>query len=185
MKLHKKVANEILFCEQAIETVKEHFLLDDDFNVLKTRKREYAYARQVAMTLIGKHTKFSLGKIGEMFGGRDHATVLHSKKTICNLMEISKKIKDEVLKIEKTILYKVKVISQKQTADEEYYYINFDSYTSIKYSDSKGIILSGFSFTETTAILEAINEKFIDTMRHNKTGHYILEKISHDSNSRN
>jgi len=185
MKLHKKVANEILFCEQTIETIRQHFALSEDFHVLKTRKREYAYARQVAMTLIGKHTKFSLGKIGDMFGGRDHATVLHSKRTICNLMEISKKIKNEVLQIEKTILYKVKLISQKQTENEEYYYINFDNYTSVKYADNKGIILTGFSFNETDAILKAINEKYIETMHHKNTGHYILEKISHDSNSRN
>ena len=185
MKLHKKIANEILFCEQAMETIREHFALNDDFHLVQTRKREYVYARQIAMTLISKHTKFSLGKIGEMFGGKDHATVLHSKRTICNLMETSKSINAEVIKIEKTILYKVKVISQKQSANEEYYYINFDNYTSVKYADNKGIILTGFSFNETAAILEAINEKYIDTMHHKNTGHYILEKTSHDSNSRN
>jgi hypothetical protein len=185
MKLHKKVANEILFCEQAIQTIQEHFALENDFNAVTTRKREYVYARQIAMTLIGKHTRFSLGKIGQMFGGKDHATVLHSKRTICDLMETSKAIKAEVLQIEKTILYKVKVISQKQTANEEYYYINFDNYTSIKYADDKGIILTGFSSNETDAILQVINEKFIDKMNHKNTGHYILEKISHDSNTRN
>ena len=32
-------------------------------------------------------TKLSLSEIGEIVGGKDHATVLHSNKTVKNLMD--------------------------------------------------------------------------------------------------
>lgn len=53
----------------------------------KTRRREVVIARQIAMYLICKYTRLSLKSIGEMFGGRDHTTVIHSKNTVCDLLE--------------------------------------------------------------------------------------------------
>lgn len=47
-----------------------------------SRVRELAYARQIAMYLCREMTDLSLPKIGEMFGGRDHTTVIHACKKI-------------------------------------------------------------------------------------------------------
>lgn len=47
-----------------------------------SRVRELAYARQIAMYLCREMTELSLPKIGELFGGRDHTTVLHACKKI-------------------------------------------------------------------------------------------------------
>ena len=47
-----------------------------------TRKREITVPRQVAMYLTREMTGMSLPQIGNVFGGRDHTTVLHSCKTV-------------------------------------------------------------------------------------------------------
>ena len=47
-----------------------------------TRKREITVPRQIAMYLTREMTGMSLPQIGNVFGGRDHTTVLHSCKTV-------------------------------------------------------------------------------------------------------
>ena len=47
-----------------------------------TRKREITLPRQIAMYLTREMTGMSLPQIGDVFGGRDHSTVLHSCKTV-------------------------------------------------------------------------------------------------------
>lgn len=51
----------------------------------KTRKKEIALARQIAMYLAKELTPFSLKTIGLHFGGRDHSTVIHACKSIEDL----------------------------------------------------------------------------------------------------
>jgi len=60
------------------EVVAEHYgLAIEDFKIRK-RTRAIAFPRQVAMYLARELTGFSLPKLGEEFGGRDHTTVLHA-----------------------------------------------------------------------------------------------------------
>ena len=53
----------------------------EDFKARK-RTKAIAFPRQVAMYLARELTDFSLPKIGEAFGGRDHTTVLHAHDKI-------------------------------------------------------------------------------------------------------
>jgi len=66
----------------------------------KSRKREVVQARQIAMYLARKYTKNSLSSIGEQIGNRDHATVLHACKTITDLLDIDKGMRQSVEAIE-------------------------------------------------------------------------------------
>ena len=45
----------------------------------KSRKRTLVEARYVAMNLILEQTDITLVAVGQLFGGRDHTTVLHAK----------------------------------------------------------------------------------------------------------
>jgi chromosomal replication initiator protein len=70
----------------------------------KSRSRNIAKPRQIAMYLVKKHTKESLDNIGNKFGGKNHATVLHSEKQILKLIEIDLKLAEEIKQIEDRIL---------------------------------------------------------------------------------
>jgi chromosomal replication initiator protein len=85
------------------------FAVVDEFKVsieeLKgnSRRREISMARQVAMYLMRHHTDLSLPKIGEVFGGKDHTTVLYScekisqlKNTDPNLAQMLSQLSDRI-----------------------------------------------------------------------------------------
>ena len=60
----------------------------------KKRKKNIAYARQVAMFLTRELTGSSFPKIGEAFSGRDHTTIMHG----CEKIEKELKESDELKK---------------------------------------------------------------------------------------
>ena len=62
-----------------------------------------AQARQVAMYLAKQHTKLPLAAIGSAIGGRNHATVLHSCKSVTNFMETDKVFKAQIEEVEKLV----------------------------------------------------------------------------------
>ena len=67
------------------QTVADYFRVSQDALRGKTRKKEIAYARMIAMYLMTEITEHSLKTIGGFFGGRDHSTVIHARDTIAGL----------------------------------------------------------------------------------------------------
>ena len=67
---------------------------------VRTRKREIVEARQLIQYYAKKYHIASLSKIGELTGGYDHATVLHSYKAISILKENDHRIKRLISEIE-------------------------------------------------------------------------------------
>ncbi len=55
-----------------------YYGIEADDLLAKTRTRNVSFPRQVAMFLARRLTDSSLPRIGELFGGRDHTTVLHA-----------------------------------------------------------------------------------------------------------
>ncbi|MEZ4358337.1 MAG: chromosomal replication initiator protein DnaA [Eubacteriales bacterium] len=88
-----------------IETVCSYFDISDEDIKGKKKNREISYPRQMAMYLIRSMTDCSLLKIGEIFGGKDHTTVMHAidkiKTQIDEDVETEKVINDLVDKIKK------------------------------------------------------------------------------------
>jgi chromosomal replication initiation ATPase DnaA len=48
------------------------------------RTQPLAFIRQIAMTLIYEHCELSSTEVGQLFGGRDHGTVLAARKSVNN-----------------------------------------------------------------------------------------------------
>lgn len=67
----------------------------EDFKT-KRRTKDIAYPRQVAMYLSREMTDFSLPKIGEEFGGRDHTTVIHAHEKISKLLKDNQQLQQDV-----------------------------------------------------------------------------------------
>jgi chromosomal replication initiator protein len=63
------------------------------------RARSIMLPRQLAMYLARKMTNLSLVGIGERFGGRDHATIIHSIKKIESELKLKNELKTTVEKI--------------------------------------------------------------------------------------
>lgn len=75
----------------------------EDFKARK-RTKAVAFPRQIAMYLSRELTDFSLPKIGEAFGGRDHTTVIHAHEKITQ----SLKNDQELYKVINNIIEKIK-----------------------------------------------------------------------------
>lgn len=69
----------------------------------KRRTAEIALARQVAMYLCRESTDFSFSKIGEIFGGRDHSTVMSNCNKIQTLYQEDELIKYDIDEINKKL----------------------------------------------------------------------------------
>ena len=54
----------------------------------RSRERFIIDARYLAILLIYAGTKYSLSKIGELIGGKDHATILHAVKKMVDLYKV-------------------------------------------------------------------------------------------------
>lgn len=74
----------------------------EDFKA-KKRTRNVAFPRQIAMYLCRELTDLSLPKIGDVFGGRDHTTVIHAYDKITKELKKDPSLKDTVNKIVKEI----------------------------------------------------------------------------------
>ncbi|MBN2104401.1 chromosomal replication initiator protein DnaA [bacterium] len=98
LELAKMVLKDILITrrkdisiEEIQRVVCEYYEIPDDLLRGKSRKKEIALARQIAMYLSKEMTHYSLKSIGLHFGGRDHTTVIHAIRTIDDLLSNKEK----------------------------------------------------------------------------------------------
>ena len=89
--------------EYITKIVCEYFKVDENKLREKNRKKEVAFARQVAMYLSKELTKSSLKSIGLQFGGRDHSTVIHAHNNINKLLTFDNDIRELINNIKNRI----------------------------------------------------------------------------------
>ncbi len=73
-----------------------------------SRSRVLVNARQIAMYLCRELTELSLPKIGQLFGGRDHTTVMHADRKIRQLMAERRSIYNQVTELTNRIKQQTK-----------------------------------------------------------------------------
>lgn len=73
--------------QQIIERVSLYFSISKDDLIGPARKKDIKNARQVCIYLIRDELTHSYGKIGEIFGGRNHTTILHAYNVIKNRLK--------------------------------------------------------------------------------------------------
>ena len=77
----------------------EYFKLSVDDLYGSSRSQAIATARQIAMYLCRELTSLSLPKIGQLFGNRDHTTVMYANKKIAELMKERRSIYNQVTEL--------------------------------------------------------------------------------------
>ena len=101
-----KVDNHPLTIDDIMEKVCHHYGVSQQSAFGKSRKRNYVQVRQVSMYLAQKYTKMPASRIGQLIGGRDHSTVIHSCNTIEQRLKIDKAFMDEITSIENSFKLK-------------------------------------------------------------------------------
>lgn len=95
----KKTIN-ILYIQ---DMVCEYFGIQREQLLSKTRKREIALPRQLAMYFAKEYTNATFSKIGEEMGGKDHSTVMYACETIKDVSKIDKELKKYVKELTERI----------------------------------------------------------------------------------
>ncbi len=111
MNLTEEVVNRLvrtqrvdLTMERIASVVCDRFEVQEKMLYSKSRKKEIALARQVAMYFAKKLTDKSLAEIGLNMGNRNHATVLHAIKTVNDQMSYDSVFRSTVRQIENTLI---------------------------------------------------------------------------------
>ncbi|MFE1646254.1 chromosomal replication initiator protein DnaA [Microbacterium sp. P01] len=82
-----------------ITATAQYFKLSVDDLYGSSRSQAVATARQIAMYLCRERTSLSLPKIGQLFGNRDHTTVMYAYKKISDLMKERRSLYNQVTEI--------------------------------------------------------------------------------------
>jgi len=104
-----------LTVEQILDAVCGYYDLETPILKSRQRSQAVALARQVAMYLLKEELHFSLPKIGEVLGGRDHTTIMYGCDKIATGIEENDQLRRDVLAI-KEQLYKEHVRAVRASA---------------------------------------------------------------------
>jgi len=101
----KKIRDEYLaanYMEHVMEVVTTYFNISSALIKSKSRKREIVIPRQIAMYFMWLKNIYSYKEIGIYFN-RDHSTVVYSKDTVKDLMDMDKKYNRKIIEIERLL----------------------------------------------------------------------------------
>jgi chromosomal replication initiator protein len=87
--------DKLITIENIQKTVAEYYKVKVADLLSKRRSRSVARPRQMAMALSKELTNHSLPEIGDLFGGRDHTTVLHACRKIVELKQATQDVEED------------------------------------------------------------------------------------------
>jgi chromosomal replication initiator protein len=82
-----------------LEVVSEFFGISLSNLTGRSRARDVAFPRQVAMYLMRDLGDLSLPRIGEELGGRDHTTVMYACDKISELVETDDRTRKQIMQL--------------------------------------------------------------------------------------
>ena len=102
--LGEDVRESRLSSRQIAEMVAEFYHISLEAMCGKQRDKHIVMPRQIAMYLIRQETQASLLEIGQLFGGRDHSTVLHACEKIDRSINTDTTLRREIIAIREQLL---------------------------------------------------------------------------------
>src|SRR6266566_1741248 len=90
--------------QQIAQAVAEYYHISLESMCGKQRDKHIVMPRQIAMYLMRQETQASLLEIGQLFGGRDHSTVLHACEKIDRAVNINPVLRREIVAIREQLL---------------------------------------------------------------------------------
>lgn len=70
----------------------------------KGRSEPIRSVRHIAIYLILEHCKMPLSRVGEIFSGRDHSTIIHSRNYVIDQMDIKKSYQVNIKRLSKLVI---------------------------------------------------------------------------------
>ena len=89
--------------DNIVNCVSRYYRVSENQILTRNRKKEVAFARQVAMYLSKEMTNLTFESIGLNFGGKDHATVIYAHKTIKELLKKDSSLNSQISEIKENI----------------------------------------------------------------------------------
>ena len=89
--------------QKIINVVSDYYNLTPSILAGKTRTGQIALARHVAMYLIRINVDIPLTKVGKMFGGRDHTTVMNGIAKVENMLKTDDALKAVIAELQKRL----------------------------------------------------------------------------------
>ncbi len=96
--------HEAVTAENVMAGVCSFYKITKEKLLSKSKKKELVQPRQICAYLMCEILNIPLVSIGEVMGGRDHTTVIHSRDKIANLIKINDRVAKEVEDIRNIIL---------------------------------------------------------------------------------
>lgn len=89
--------------QKIINIVADYYSLTPTQITGKIRTGQLVQARHIAIYLIRQNLDIPLKKIGDMFGGKDHTTIMHAIKHVENELKTNPEMKEAINKLQKQI----------------------------------------------------------------------------------
>ncbi|WP_367608095.1 chromosomal replication initiator protein DnaA [Legionella sp. W05-934-2] len=95
--------DKLVTIENIQKTVSDYYKVKVADLLSKRRSRSIARPRQMAMALAKELTNHSLPEIGDLFGGRDHTTVIHACRKVKDLVQEDSDFADDYKNLMRTL----------------------------------------------------------------------------------
>jgi chromosomal replication initiator protein len=96
---------------QVLEVVASEFGISMDELLGRSRSRDVALPRQVAMYLMREEANASLPQIGEALGGRDHTTVMYACEKVADMIERDDRLRRKIFAIRERLYGRATVMA--------------------------------------------------------------------------